>query len=83
MARRLREVAPERISLIRSLEQFISGSAQKVWGPSCRAVWMREDGQTFVEYALLLAFVAAVALVAVQLLGTDVSSLFSHAANTF
>jgi pilus assembly protein Flp/PilA len=42
----------------------------------------REDGQTFVEYALLIAFIAIVALVAVQLLGTNVSSIFNQVANS-
>jgi pilus assembly protein Flp/PilA len=37
----------------------------------------REEGQTYVEYALLIAFIAVVALVAVQLLGNSISSLFS------
>jgi pilus assembly protein Flp/PilA len=36
-----------------------------------------EEGQTYVEYALLIAFIAIVALVAVQLLGHSISSLFS------
>jgi pilus assembly protein Flp/PilA len=36
-----------------------------------------EGGQTYVEYALLIAFIAVVALVAVQLLGHSISSLFS------
>jgi pilus assembly protein Flp/PilA len=36
-----------------------------------------ERGQTYVEYALLIAFIAVVALVAVQLLGDSISSLFS------
>ena len=39
-----------------------------------------ENGQTFVEYALLIGFIAVVALVAVQLLGTNVSSLFNSVA---
>jgi pilus assembly protein Flp/PilA len=39
-----------------------------------------EEGQTFVEYALLIAFIAIVALVAVQLLGTNISSLFNSVA---
>jgi pilus assembly protein Flp/PilA len=41
---------------------------------------IREEGQTFVEYALLIGFIAIVALVAVQLLGTNVSSLFNSVA---
>ena len=44
--------------------------------------WIQgQEGQTFVEYALLIAFIAVVALVAVQLLGTNVASLFSSVAN--
>jgi pilus assembly protein Flp/PilA len=41
---------------------------------------IEEDGQTYVEYALLIAFIAIVALVAVQLLGNSISSLFSSVA---
>ena len=47
------------------------------------AAMREEDGQTFVEYALLIAFIAVVALVAVQLLGTNISSLFNSVANAF
>jgi pilus assembly protein Flp/PilA len=41
-----------------------------------------EEGQTFVEYALLIAFIAVVALVAVKLLGTNISSLFNSVATS-
>jgi pilus assembly protein Flp/PilA len=47
-----------------------------------RARLQREDGQTLVEYAFLVAFIAIVVLVAVQLLGTNVSSLFNSVANS-
>jgi pilus assembly protein Flp/PilA len=40
----------------------------------------REEGQTYVEYALLIAFIAIVALVAVKVLGNSISSLFSSVA---
>ena len=40
----------------------------------------REEGQTLVEYAFLVAFIALVVLVAVTLLGTNLSSLFSSVA---
>jgi pilus assembly protein Flp/PilA len=40
----------------------------------------REDGQTMVEYAFLVAFIALVVLVAVTLLGTNISSLFNSIA---
>ena len=47
-----------------------------------KALVREEEGQTFVEYALLIAFIAIVALVAVQLLGTNVSSLFNSLAGS-
>jgi pilus assembly protein Flp/PilA len=40
-----------------------------------------EDGQTMVEYAVLLAFIAIVVLVGVQLLGVNLLSFFSSFAN--
>jgi pilus assembly protein Flp/PilA len=39
-----------------------------------------EDGQTYVEYALLIAFIAIIALVAVKVLGNSISSLFASVA---
>jgi Flp pilus assembly pilin Flp len=42
-----------------------------------------EEGQTYVEYALLITFIALVALVAVKVLGTSISSLFSSVAAAF
>jgi pilus assembly protein Flp/PilA len=41
----------------------------------------QDDGQTLVEYAFLIAFIATVVIVAMQLLGTNVSSLFGSVAN--
>jgi pilus assembly protein Flp/PilA len=40
----------------------------------------QQEGQTLVEYAFLVAFIALVVLVAVQLLGTNISSLFNSIA---
>jgi pilus assembly protein Flp/PilA len=40
-----------------------------------------EQGQTLVEYAFLVAFIALVVLVAVTLLGTNISSVFNSIAN--
>lgn len=46
------------------------------------AGWAREEqGQTLVEYAILVAFIAVVVLAAVQLLGTNLLSFFSSFAN--
>jgi pilus assembly protein Flp/PilA len=41
-----------------------------------------DSGATMVEYALLVAFVAIVALVGVKALGTHLSSLFSAVATS-
>jgi pilus assembly protein Flp/PilA len=40
----------------------------------------REEGATAVEYALIVGLIAVVIIVAVSLLGTNISTLFSHAA---
>jgi len=41
--------------------------------------WMREEkGASMVEYALLVVLIAIVALVAVQIAGTEVSETFSE-----
>ena len=40
----------------------------------------REEGQTLVEYAFLVAFIALVVLVAVTLLGTNLSTMFNSVA---
>jgi len=40
----------------------------------------REDGQTMVEYAFLVAFIAVIVLVGVQLLGTNLLGFFNSIA---
>jgi len=40
----------------------------------------REEGQGLTEYALILAFVSIVAIVALQLLGTNISSILNSVA---
>jgi len=39
-----------------------------------------EEGQDLVEYAMLLAFIALIAIVGVKKLGTTVNSFFSNVA---
>ena len=41
-----------------------------------------EDGATMVEYGLLVALIALVALGAITTLGTNLSGLFNNVANT-
>ncbi len=44
---------------------------------------LRDDsGASMVEYGLLLAFIAVVALVGVKLLGTGLNSLFTNVAGS-
>jgi pilus assembly protein Flp/PilA len=41
-----------------------------------------EEGATMVEYGLLVALIAVVALVAIQTLGVNLSSLFNNVATS-
>jgi pilus assembly protein Flp/PilA len=41
----------------------------------------REEGQALAEYALLVGLIAVVVVVAVTLLGTDISSIFNSVAH--
>ena len=41
----------------------------------------REDGQAMVEYGLILALVSVVAIVALKLIGTDVTAVFQSIAD--
>jgi Flp pilus assembly pilin Flp len=44
-------------------------------------VLVGEEGQGLAEYALILAFIAVVAIAALTFLGSDISSLLSKVAN--
>jgi pilus assembly protein Flp/PilA len=68
--------------MVRMFRDLILASRRLADRPTGRVICEREEGQTFVEYALLIAFIAIVALVAVQLLGTNVSSLFNSVAGS-
>jgi pilus assembly protein Flp/PilA len=46
------------------------------------AVKEDESGQGLVEYSLILAFVAIVAIAAATFLGSDLSVAFTHIANS-
>ena len=41
----------------------------------------REEGQTFVEYALILAFIAILMILALTFLRDKIASVYSHVAN--
>lgn len=47
------------------------------WFQLVRIQLDREEGQTMAEYALLVAFIAVVALVGVTVLGSSLSDFFS------
>jgi Flp pilus assembly pilin Flp len=44
------------------------------------AALRREDGQGLTEYALILVFVSIVAIVALKLLGTNITSVLNNVA---
>ena len=47
-----------------------------------KAMLANEDGATLVEYALIVALIAVVALLAISTLGKNASSTLSTAANS-
>ncbi len=42
----------------------------------------REDGQSMIEYGLIIALIAVVVVVALTLLGTNIRGLFTNIANS-
>jgi len=46
-----------------------------------KSFWNREEGQGLVEYALILVLVSVVAIGALQLIGTNVTSVLNVVAN--
>jgi pilus assembly protein Flp/PilA len=47
-----------------------------------KSFWNREEGQGLVEYALILVLVSIVAIGALELIGTNVTSVLNVVANT-
>ena len=45
-----------------------------------RSLWRQDDGQDLLEYALLVALIAIVAVAAITLSGTAVSDIFNQIA---
>ncbi len=45
-----------------------------------RSLWRKDDGQDLLEYALLVALIAIVAVAAITLAGTQVSDIFNQIA---
>ncbi|MGD0051786.1 MAG: Flp family type IVb pilin [Vulcanimicrobiaceae bacterium] len=43
------------------------------------ALWKNDEGASLVEYALLVALIAVVALAAIKLLGTNASTVLNSA----
>jgi pilus assembly protein Flp/PilA len=62
---------------IRSIEIFMRLHAQLT---AVTVQLQREQGQALAEYALLIGLIAVVVVVAVKLLGTDISSVFNSVA---
>jgi pilus assembly protein Flp/PilA len=53
------------------------------WFELTRIQLAREEGQTMAEYALLIAFIAIVALVGIAVLGSSLSDFFNTLAGKF
>ena len=47
-----------------------------------KAMLANEDGATLVEYALIVALIAVVAIIVIKTLGTNASSVLSTAASS-
>ncbi|WP_322797711.1 Flp family type IVb pilin [Thermoflexus sp.] len=45
-------------------------------------LWLREKGQSLVEYALILVLIAVVVIAILTILGTQVSQVFSRISST-
>ena len=45
-----------------------------------RTLWVREEGQDLLEYALLVALIALVAVGAITAAGTNVNTIFANIA---
>lgn len=52
-------------------------------GLSARSWAQREDGQAAIEYGILAAAIVAVCVAVIQVLGTEVESLFNSALAAF
>lgn len=49
------------------------------WGQFCRRFLAGEEGPTAVEYAVMLALIILVCILAIQAIGTSTSQVFSSA----
>jgi pilus assembly protein Flp/PilA len=54
----------------------------KRWVHTIRRFWVREDGPTAVEYAVMLALIVVVCLVAIGSIGTNANTTFTTIANS-
>ena len=62
--------------------RFIETTVVPQRGLSALAVLEREDGQTLAEYALILALIGVIAVLALIFLGGTITSLFSSVGNS-
>ena len=62
---------------MKQLNRMLSGRLAPMLAGTMPLSLEREEGQTLVEYALIIAFIAIVVLVAVTFLGSQISSLFN------
>jgi pilus assembly protein Flp/PilA len=71
--RGLDDIKEVNLSMLNFFVPYLSGLLARV---------REEDGQGLAEYALILAFIAVVAIAALTFLGSDISSLLSKVATS-
>lgn len=47
-----------------------------------QSLWVRDEGASLVEYSLLIALIAVIALVAIRFFGTELSTSYSDIAQS-
>ena len=62
---------------MKRLNSMLDGFVALIFSGQLPLSLEREEGQTLVEYALIIAFIAVIVLVAVTFLGSQISSLFT------
>lgn len=64
------------------MKSFVLNFLHAHWNKLLERTRDEEEGQGLAEYALILAFIAVVAIAALIFLGSDISSLLSEVASS-
>jgi pilus assembly protein Flp/PilA len=66
---------------LRIWKQLHEDTTMKHLASACQRFLLSEDGPTAVEYAIMLALIVLVCILAIQAVGTNASAKFQAAAN--